>query len=210
MSVLSVIAKIRAEAKAQVKAAEAKAVAEVKSAHKDRLRQQKLLARQEQRLIKAEEKGLKARRKHEKKLAKTQLQKQREAGITGKKVRSWAGTARVLIPLALPLVYRGIVAIQQGQEDQRARKAGVSPELLAKHSGHGATLKARIEGLRLNIQDADLPTGFKQDVRDRLDKLTAAVDNAEYMTPAQRRRAHASINGDIDVVAGEIQQRLRS
>lgn len=209
MSILKKFRKSRRAAKAEFKAAKTKAKAEVKSADKARKRQQKLLSKQEKQLIKSEEKGLKQRRKHELKVAKNELEKLRVSRFNTDNVKRYAGAARTAAPLLLPLVYRAIVTGRQQLEERRAKKAGVTTDQLASFSGHGASIKARTQGIRNTVdENSSLPAGFKRDIKERLDDLDAAVDNAELMTPQQRRRAHGSINRDIDLVTQEIQDRI--
>lgn len=208
MSLLKKVRKLRAQAKAEAKAAKARARAEVKEASKAERRQQKLLAKQEKNLLKSEEKGLKKRRKHEEKMAKQELEKLKAGRFNSDNVKRYAGAARAAVPLLLPLAYRGLVALRENNEKRQAKKAGVSRDQLASFAGHGASLKARTQGIRNSLEGTDLPAGFKRDVRDRLDELDAATDNAEFMTADQRRRAHSSINTDIDGVTYDIQQRL--
>ena len=192
-----------------MKAAKTKAKAEVKSADKARKRQQKLLANQEKQLVKSEEKGLKQRRKHELKLAKTELEKLRAGRFNTDNVKRYAGAARTAAPLLFPLLYRAIVSGRQQFEQSRAKKAGVTTDQLASFAGHGASIKARTQGIRNTLdENGSLPAGFKRDIKERLDDLDAAVDNAELMTPQQRRRAHSSINREIDMVTQEIQDRI--
>ena len=45
-------------------------------------------------------------------------------------------------------------------------------------------------------------------MRDRLQEIDSAIDNAEFMTEQQRRRAHKTIDSEIDSITAEIQQRL--
>ncbi|WP_301187341.1 DUF6474 family protein [Corynebacterium stationis] len=209
MSLLKKFRKSRRAAKAELKAAKTKAKAEVKSADKARKRQQKLLANQEKQLLKSEEKGLKQRRKHELKLAKTELEKLRAGRFNTDNVKRYAGAARTATPLLLPLLYRAIVSGRQQFEQSRAKKAGVTTDQLASFAGHGASIKARTQGIRNTLdENGSLPAGFKRDIKERLDDLDAAVDNAELMTPQQRRRAHSSINREIDMVTQEIQDRI--
>lgn len=209
MSLLKKFRKSRRAAKAELKAAKTKAKAEVKSADKARKRQQKLLANQEKQLVKSEEKGLKQRRKHELKLAKTELEKLRAGRFNTDNVKRYAGAARTATPLLLPLLYRAIVSGRQQFEQSRAKKAGVTTDQLASFAGHGASIKARTQGIRNALdENGSLPAGFKRDIKERLDDLDAAVDNAELMTPQQRRRAHSSINREIDMVTQEIQDRI--
>lgn len=189
MSLLKKFRKSRRAAKAELKAAKTKAKAEVKSADKARKRQQKLLANQEKQLVKSEEKGLKQRRKHELKLAKTELEKLRAGRFNTDNVKRYAGAARTAAPLLLPLLYRAIVSGRQQFEQSRAKKAGVTTDQLASFAGHGASIKARTQGIRNTLdENGSLPAGFKRDIKERLDDLDAAVDNAELMT--QIGRAH--------------------
>src|SRR5699024_12330119 len=110
MSILKKFRKSRRAAKAELKAAKTKVKAEVKSADKARKRQQKLLANQEKQLIKSEEKGLNQRRKHELKLAKTELEKLRAGRLNTDNVKRYAGAARTAAPLLLPLRNRAILS----------------------------------------------------------------------------------------------------
>lgn len=208
MSILKNFRRTRAAAKAELKAAKARTKSQVKAADKANKRQQKLLAKQEKALIKSEEKGLKKRRKHEYKIAKKELEKIKAGKFNAQTVSRYASALRTAAPLLLPLVYRGITAARGRAEDARAKQAGVTPSQLASFSGHGASLKARIQGIRNSLENTALPAGFQRDVKDRLEELDAAVDNAEFMTPQQRTRAHNTINNDIDTVTNEIQQRL--
>lgn len=208
MGIMKKIRKARREARAEVKAAKTRAKAEVKAADKAKRRQQKLLAKQEKALLKSEEKGLKNRRKHEYKMAKKELERMKEGRFNKDNVKRYAGALRTAAPLLLPLIYRGITAAQREIEKKRAHKAGVSAEQLASFSGHGAPLKARTAGIRNSLKDAQLPAGFKRDVKERLSELDSAIDNAEYMTEQQRQRAHRSISGEIDSLNDEIQSKL--
>lgn len=207
---LNKLAKSRRAAKAEIKAAKTRAQAEVKEASKAEKRRAKLLAKQEKALIKAEEKGLKKRRKHEYKLAKTEVERLKAGKFNSSNITRYAGALRTAAPLALPLVYRGIVSVREQAENRKARRAGVTADQLASFAGHGASLKARTQGIRNSLEHTDVPAGFKRDVDDRLKELDAATDNAEFMTPQQRRRAHSAISKDIDGVTQEIQERIIS
>lgn len=208
-SILKKYRKTRAQAKAELKAAKSRAKAEVKSNSKAQQRREKLLAKQEKALLKSEEKGLKERRKHEQKLAQAELEKLRAGRFNSDNVKRYAGALRIALPLALPLAYRGIVSLRERRESSQAKKSGVTREQLAQFSGHGAPLKARTHGIRNSLNAVSLPAGYRRDVRDRLTEIEGAIDNAEFMTPKQRRRAHNSINREIDALTNEIQQRVK-
>lgn len=210
MGIFSALKKNRRRAKAEIKAASSRAKAEVKSRAKDRTHQQKLLAKQEKNLLRTERKGLKAKRKHERVMADNRIAELKAGRFNAKTVQRWMGAARLLTPLLLPLIYRGITAGQSRVTEARARKFGVSAEELASFVGHGAPLKARIAGIRKTVENnSALPSGFVKDVTARLDELDAATDNAEYMTAQQRRRAHAGVSHDIDQLTGQIQDKLQ-
>lgn len=186
MGVFEKVRKARAKTKAEIKAAKARAKAEVKAAAKAKNRQAKLLAQQEHKLLKAEQKGLKAKRKQELKLAKTELERIKAGKLNKDKVQRYVGVARMLTPILLPLIYKGMTAGQELLTQQRAQKHGLTAEEMSQFAGHGAHLKARIAGLRKIKPSA------------KLDELDSAVDNAEFMTPEQRRRAHRSIAADLE------------
>ncbi|MGX1738237.1 DUF6474 family protein [Corynebacterium flavescens] len=208
MSIIKKLQEARAHARAEAKAAKLRTKLEMKEASKSRKRQQKLLARQEKNLLKTEQKGLKTRRKHEYKMAKNELDRLRQGRLNSSNIKRYAGALRTAAPLLLPLIYRAIVSLREAMEQRRARQAGVSADQLAAFAGHGASLQARLAGIRNSLEGAGLPAGFKRDARERLDDLEAAVSNAEFMTDQQRRRAHKAIESDIDGLTAEIQQRI--
>lgn len=209
MGILESIRKSRAKTKAEIQAAKVRARQEAKEEARTQLRREKLLVKQERNLLKAEKKGLKARRKHERKMAEKTLEEVKAGKFNAAQVKRLSGAARMAVPLVLPLLYRAITAGRDQVVSARARKAGVDPDQLAQFSGYGADLRARIEGIRGSLEGSGLPAGFRQDAGERLDELGAAVDNAEFMTPEQRRRAHNSIGRDIDQLTQQIQERLR-
>ena len=197
-SLLKHRARLRSEAKAHIKAQIKSAKAQAKEVGRQQRRADKnrdrLLARQEKSLNKQNSRGLKAKRRHERRMAKASLAKMR--------------AGRMLAPIALPLLYRGVTFARAQLVAAKARRLGVTPDALAQFSGHGAALHSRIAGVSSSLEGTGLATGFVQDAQERLTQLRNAVDNAEYMTPEQRRRAHASITADIDALTGQIQERL--
>ncbi|MBV7282220.1 MULTISPECIES: DUF6474 family protein [unclassified Corynebacterium] len=210
MGLFRTIRKARLKSKAEIKAAKARAKKEAKEAAKLEYKRDKLLAKQEKNLLKADRKGMKNKRKHERKRAQQELDKLKAGKFNKKNAQRYAGFARTLAPLLLPLVYRGITWAKEQRIQQRSRKLGVAPEQLAQFNGHGAAVKARIAGISANVEKSSLPHGFVMDVEDRLKELDAAVDNAEFMTVEQRRRSHASINRDLDQIMHEVNSKLKS
>ena len=209
MGILETIRKSRARTKAEIKAAKVRARSESKEAAKLELKRDKLLAKAEKNLLKEEKKGLKAKRKHERKMAEKTLEQMKQGRVNSDNFKRYAGVARLALPMLLPLVYRGITVAREQLVGAKARRVGVTTDQLARFSGHGAELKARIDGVRTTLDEDHHAHGFVLDVKDRLDELDRAVDNSEFMTAEQRRRAHDSISRDIDAVTQEIQDRIR-
>ena len=194
MGVFEAIRKSRAKTKAEVKAAQTHARQLAKQEAKADERVAKLLDKAEKRLLKEEKKGLK---------------RIQESGVTQKKAKQWVSAARILVPVLLPLAYKALTSFQQGQVNNRAAGLGLTSQDLARHSGRGAELKARIDAVRQNIEQTDnLGEGFKGDARVRLDELEQAVRNAEHANPEQRRLAHNSIDEDLNKLAAEVHAKL--
>lgn len=193
------------KAQAQLKAAEARARKYARDEARADQRTAELLDKAEKRLLKEEKKGLKRKRKHEKQLAEAHLKRIEESGLTKKKAKNFAGGARALVPIVLPLAYKALTSVQQGRLDNRAAGLGLTSQDLARHSGRGAELKARIEALRANLDnDSTLPRGFADDARVRLADLDQAVTNAEHASPEQQRLTHNAIEEDLTELASEI------
>ena len=209
MGIFEAIRKSRAKTKAEVKAAQSHARQLAKQEAKADERVAKLLDKAEKRLLKEEKKGLKRKQKHEKDLAKAHLKRIQESGITQKKAKQWVSAARVLVPVLLPLAYKALTSFQQGQVNNRAAGLGLTSQDLARHSGRGAELKARIDAARDTVAHADnIGDGFKRDANVRLDELEQAVRNAEHANPEQRRLAYNSIDGDLNKLSGEVHEKL--
>lgn len=210
MGILKKIRKNRLAAKAEIKAAKVRARQEVKESAALDLKREKLLSKAEKNLLKEEKKGLKAKRKHDRKMAENALDQMKQGRINSKNITRWIGAARLALPLLIPVFYRAITSAREQLVSAKANRVGVNPEQLAQYSGHGAELKARIAGVRETVDQGNHPPGFVLDVKDRLDELTAAVDNAEFMMADQRRRAHSSISSDLGSITQEIQNRIHT
>jgi hypothetical protein len=208
MGLLKTILKRRAQTKIEVKAAQARARQEIKSAAQLELRRSKLLAAEEKKLLKNESKLLKAQRKHREKMATAELQRLRKGRLNSSKVLRYSAAIRAMAPLLLPLVYKAVVMVRDANTKSRAQQLGVSVDELAQHSGPGADLKARITGMEKSLATYKLPQGFQTDVVERLQALRIAVENADRMSPDQRKRAHRTISADLDELNKEVLARL--
>lgn len=197
------------KAQAQLKAAEARARKYARDEARADQRTAELLDKAEKRLLKEEKKGLKRKRKHEKQLAEAHLKRIEESGLTKKKAKKFAGGARALIPVLLPLAYKALTSLQQGQLNSRAASMGLTSQDIARHSGRGAELKARIDAIRANVErEHNLPRGFAEDARVRLADLEQAVRNAENASPVQQRLAHNAIEEDLTDLANQVHAKV--
>ena len=205
MGLFEAIRKARARTKAEIKAAEARARKLAKEQAKADQKTAQLLDKAEKRLLKEEKKGLKRKRKHEEKLAKAHLKRIEESGLTQKKAKQWVGASRILLPVLLPLAYKAYTSYQQNRINTRAAGIGVDPQDLARHSGRGAELKARIDALRTTLEHTEsLPSGFRGDAKVRLNTLARNVRDAEHLNPEQRRLAYASVENELNELGAEI------
>ncbi|WP_245803316.1 DUF6474 family protein [Corynebacterium sphenisci] len=162
---------------------------------------------------KQEAKAAKAKRRHQTKLAEKVLEQQRQAGFGKEKAKSWIGGGRLLLPVLVPLAYRGVTWLQNRGQESEARRLGVTADAVARHPGNGAPLLARIDAVRdavdrLRSSGLAGAVGFASDADDRLDVLVDGVKNAEHLPPRQRRRAHDSIAAELDGLDSEIMDRL--
>lgn len=129
-------------------------------------------------------------------------------------VKRYLAVARLVAPIAAPVIYRASVGAREQLSIARANRAGVSPDVLRQFSGHGATLSARIASTRssvdnLAVQDSSAEgTAFTNAMNGRLANLATAVDAAEMMPPAQRRHAHQAIDRELAAIDGDILARL--
>ena len=194
MGLFKSIRKARTKAKAEIKAAQAHARKLAKEEAKQDFRTAKLLDKAEKRLLKAEKQGLKQKRKHEERLAKAHLQRIEESGM--------------LLPVLLPLFYKGWTSYQQKQVQQRAQSVGLSSQEVSRFSERGGQLKSRVDALEGQVKTAELPKGFATDAKVRLAELQTAVENAEHMNPVQQRLAHNSIDEDLQKLSAEVQKKL--
>lgn len=205
MGILNNIMKRRTAAQKEIRSAQSRARQEVKESARSHNRREKLLTDLEKQLLKKEQKGLKAKRKHERKLAKQEYEKIQAQKLGPARVAGWIGAARVALPVLLPLIYRGVTAGREQLVNARANKAGLTADQLAQYSGHGAAQKARLDGIRAQLQDSKLPAGYRRDAEARIEELVVAANNAEFMSPEQRSRALSAVNRDIDKLTQDIQ-----
>lgn len=208
--------KSRATRRAEARAIKAKAKLEARLSAKNEARRYKSQAKAEARALKAQ---LRAQRESDRtalKVAETQLRAAREGKILSPgRIRRTLTVARLLAPIAVPLVYRVSVAARGFADERRADRLGVPLSQLGQFSRHGGELSARIAGAEQSVRlvaekkpkDAETKQ-FVAAITERLGDLSAAVAAAENMPTARRRAAHAAIAEQLDGIDADLMARL--
>jgi hypothetical protein len=145
--------------------------------------------------------------------------KAEESRITPKKAKNALAVAKIIgpavIPVVAPYLVRALGEVRDRYDRARANRMGVPVEELARFSGRGGTLHARISGAAAAIVDLRGRDGATEDDRafaDRsettLRQLTAAVRAAERMPSARRKAAHRAAATELDQLEERLLQRL--
>jgi hypothetical protein len=208
--------KSRATRRAEARAIKAKAKLEARLSAKNEARRHKSQAKAETRALKAQ---LRAQRESDRtalKVAETQLRAAKEGKLFAPgRIRRALTVARLLAPVAVPLVYRASVAARGFADERRAERLGVPLSQLGQFSGHGGELSARIAGAEQSVRlltqkkpkDAETKQ-FVAAITERLGDLSAAVAAAENMPTTRRRAAHAAIAEQLDGIDADLMARL--
>jgi hypothetical protein len=142
-----------------------------------------------------------------------------EPRITPKKAKNLLAVAKIIgpavIPVVAPYVVRALGEVRDRYDRARAQRMGVPVEELAKFSGRGGTLHARISGAAAAVtalRERDGATTEDRAFADRnettLRQLTAAVRAAERMPTARRKAAHRAAATELDQLEERLLQRL--
>lgn len=135
--------------------------------------------------------------------------------LTPSNAKNLVGVAKVIGPAVLPVVapyaLKAASAARDGLDRYRARRLGVDVTELARYTGRGGALHARIVGAdqslaEMEARDADREFAVRG--RDTLAKLAAAVRAAERMPAARRKAAHKAVSAELDPIEQEILRRL--
>lgn len=208
--------KSRATRRAEARAIKAKAKLEARLSAKNEARRYKSAQKAETRALKA---ALRAQRDSDRtalKVAETQLKAAKEGKLFSPgRIRRVLTVARLLAPVAVPLVYRASIAARGYADERRAERLGVPLSQLGQFSGHGAELSARIAGAEQSVRlvaqkkpkDAETKQ-FVAAITERLSDLSAAVTAAENMPTTRRRAAHAAIAEQLDGIDADLMARL--
>ncbi|MBD8506979.1 hypothetical protein HT102_10805 [Hoyosella sp. G463] len=212
----------RATRKAEAKALKAKAKTEARLAARNDSRNAARAMKFERKLAKQEDK---ARRRAEKasmkvsendlRIAEQNAKAAAEGKLTVHRAKRIVGVTRILAPVLVPVVYRGVTSARGYLDTRRARNYGVPVEDLGKFTGYGAKLGARISGAEAStreVHDRDPKNAevkqFTEAITSRLDELNTAVRAAERMAPARRRAAHQAIATELDGIEADLLARL--
>jgi uncharacterized protein DUF6474 len=139
--------------------------------------------------------------------------------ITPKKAKNALAVVKIVgpavIPLVAPYVVRALGEARDRYDRVRANRLGVPVEELARFSGRGGALHARITGAAAAIAELRERTEVTADDRafaDRsettLRQLAAAVRAAERMPTARRKAAHRAASVELDQLEERLLQRL--
>lgn len=139
--------------------------------------------------------------------------------FTPKRAKNALGVAKVIgpavIPVIAPYVLKAVGQVRDRIDRAKARKLGVPVDDLAKYTGKGGALQARISGLadavtelrsRRNLTKDD--TAFADRTDTTLRQLAAAVRAAERMPSARRRAAHHAVAAELDQLEESLLARL--
>ena len=142
-----------------------------------------------------------------------------EPRLTPKKAKNALAVAKIIgpavIPVVAPYVMRALGEVRDRYDRVRAHRMGVPVEELAKFSGRGGALHARISGAAtaiIELRERDGATADDRAFADRnettLRQLTAAVRAAERMPTARRKAAHRAAGTELDQLEERLLQRL--
>lgn len=120
-----------------------------------------------------------------------------------------------VIPVVAPYVLRALGEARDRYDRLRAHRLGVPVEELARFSGRGGALHARISGaadaiteLRGRSDATAEDRAFADRSETTLRQLTAAVRAAERMPTARRKSAHRAAAVELDQLEERLLQRL--
>jgi hypothetical protein len=137
--------------------------------------------------------------------------KRRSAGtakFTPKKAKNAVAVAKVigpaLVPVIMPFAAKAAAVLREYKDNRRAHRLGVPVDDLAKFTGKGGALHARIAGLADALATLQGDKPFVDETQATLTQLTAAVRAAERMPAPRRKAAHRAVATELE----QLEQRL--
>ncbi len=125
--------------------------------------------------------------------------------MTKTRAKRLIGIGTTVAPLLAPYAFAAATAVRGSWDGYRAGRLGVPPEQLARFSGPGGSLHARISHLAERLAELDTrgtpeATAFATATRPRLEELATAVRAAGQMPATRRRTAFKAIGSELDGV----------
>jgi hypothetical protein len=125
--------------------------------------------------------------------------------VTPSNAKRAIAVGKIVAPALLPVVMRAAGVARGAWDEARARRLGVAPGELARYSGAGGALHARLgrvaqalDELQASGQHGVAATAFVAETRPRLVDLSAAVHAAEFMPTQRRRAAYRAVAAELD------------
>lgn len=208
--------KSRATRRAEARAIKTRAKLEAKLAAKNESRRAKAAQRAENKATKSRIKAQRASDRSALKVAETQLKAVQEGKfLSPTRIRRALTVARLLAPIAVPVVYRAAITIRGLLEERRAERFGVPLAEVGQFTGHGPRLSARIATAEKTLQavkdknpkDAETKR-FASAMHERLADLSTAVVATHNMPSGRRRAAQTAISDQLDGVDADLMARL--
>ena len=131
--------------------------------------------------------------------------------ITPRSAKNVVAVAKVvgpaIAPVMLPFVAKAAATLRTIKDNRRAHRLGVPVDQLARFTGRGGALHARIAGLAEVLEELGRrgeDDVFVEENAHTLAQLTSAVRAAERMPTARRRTVHKAVSAELV----QIEQRL--
>jgi Family of unknown function (DUF6474) len=139
--------------------------------------------------------------------------------ITPSKAKNAVAVTKIIsaavLPAVTPYLTKTTGTVRDGWDRMRARRLGVGIDELAKYTGRGGSLHARLAGAAGALTDLrDKPGSSAGDLswadstETKLRQLTAAVRAAERMPGPRRRAAHKAVAAELDQIEESLLHRL--
>lgn len=123
--------------------------------------------------------------------------------------------AGAVLPVVTPYLARTAGSVRDRWDRAKARRLGVGVDELARYTGRGGGLHARLAGAADAIADLRAKPGssngdltWADSTETKIRQLTAAVRAAERMPGARRRAAHKAVSAELDQIEENVLHRL--
>ena len=178
MGVVSSIRRRRHEKKAAYKAAKVHAKETAKATAKADKARDRYLQKTAGKIRAIDDKAAKRQDKKDLESAKALVAQAKSKRVTAGKVLGWVSTARVVIPVAAPLVYRAVAKLGSTPSGQGLSSllggfgaGGTAP-------GHDAVQRARIADLRNRAGASTVPDSVEKEIISKLGTLETTLKSA--------------------------------